>query len=153
MERKFFIASVLGFDTLVGSWGSSVYSGAVEPVALEFGVSQIVALLGLTLYICGFTTGPLAFKPLSKLYRRRKPLIGAYFVFTCFMFAAATAKDFQILLLSRFFAGVFIPCPLAVVGGAFSDLFGNETRGITIAFFTALILIGPFIFFQSWELS
>ncbi|KAK3168511.1 hypothetical protein OEA41_004959 [Lepraria neglecta] len=61
------------------------------------------------------------------------------------MFAAATAKEFQTLLLSRFFAGVFVSCPLAVVGGAFSDLFGNETRGIAITFFSALVFIGPFI--------
>jgi DHA1 family multidrug resistance protein-like MFS transporter len=32
-----------------------------------------------------------------------------------------------------------------VVGGAFSDLFGNETRGIAIAGFSALVFIGPFI--------
>jgi len=125
LKRKLMNAAVLGLDTLVASWGSSVYSSAVEPVSLEFGVSSIVALLGLTLYICGFATGPLAFGPLSELYGRKVPITGACFVFTCFMFAAATAKDFQTLMLARFFAGVFASCPLAVVGGAFSDLFGN----------------------------
>lgn len=143
--RKMFCASILGFDTLVASWGSSVFSAAVEPVALEFGVSETVALLGLTLYICGFATGPLAFGPLSELYGRKVPLTGACFIFTCFMFAAATAKDFQTLMLCRFFSGVFASCPLAVVGGAFSDLFGNETRGIAVAGFSALVFIGPFI--------
>jgi len=34
---------------------------------------------------------------------------------------------------------------LAVVGGAFSDMFGNETRGIAIAAFSSLVFIGPFI--------
>jgi DHA1 family multidrug resistance protein-like MFS transporter len=66
-------------------------------------------------------------------------------VFTCFMFAAATAKDLQTLMLCRFLAGVFASCPLAVVGGAFSDLFGNETRGIAIAGFSALVFISSFI--------
>lgn len=61
------------------------------------------------------------------------------------MFACATAKDFQTLMLCRFFAGVFASCPLAVVGAAFADLFGNETRGIAIAFFSSLVFIGPFI--------
>lgn len=165
-SRKMRAAVVLGFDTLIASWGSSVYSSAVEPVSLEFGVSEIVGLLGLTLYICGFATGPLAFGPLSELYGRKLPITGACFIFTCFMFAAATVKDFQILMLCRFFAGVFASCkfqsesrdlhrvlnltnnyagPLAVVGGAFSDLFGNETRGIAIAGFSALVFIGPFI--------
>ena len=48
-------------------------------------------------------------------------------------------------MLCRFFGGVFASCPLAVVGGAFSDLFGNETRGVAIAGFSALVFIGPFI--------
>lgn len=144
-SRKLRTAVVLGFDTLVASWGSSVYSAAVTPVSAEFGVGTVVALLGLTLYICGFATGPLAFGPLSELYGRKIPVTGACFLFVCFMFAAATAKDFQTLMLTRFFAGVFASCPLAVVGGAFSDLFGNETRGIAIAFFSALVFIGPFI--------
>lgn len=110
-----------------------------------FGVSRVVAILGLTLYICGFATGPLAWAPLSELYGRKIPITVACFVFTCFMFAAATAKDFQTLMLSRFFAGVFASCPLPVVGGAFSDMFGNKTRGIAIAGFSALVFLGPFI--------
>lgn len=52
--RKLRTALVLGFDTLVASWGSSVYSAATTPIAAEFGVSEEVALLGLTLYILGF---------------------------------------------------------------------------------------------------
>jgi DHA1 family multidrug resistance protein-like MFS transporter len=145
LRRKLINAAILGFDTLVASWGSSVYSAAVQPVALEFGVGEVVSLLGLTLYICGFATGPLAFAPLSELYGRKIPITFACFVFTCFMFAAATAQNFQTLMLCRFFAGVFASCPLAVVGGAFSDMFGNETRGIAIAAFSGLVFIGPFI--------
>lgn len=144
-RRKMVTAAVLGYDTLVASWGSSVYSAAVTPVSTVFGVGRVTALLGLTLYICGFATGPLAFGPLSELYGRKVPITAACFVFTCFMFAAATAKDFETLMLCRFFAGVFASCPLAVVGGAFSDMFGNETRGIAIAAFSALVFIGPFI--------
>lgn len=144
-RRKIVTAVVLGFDTLVASWGSSVYSAAVAPVSEIFGVGQVTALLGLTLYICGFATGPLAFAPLSELYGRKLPITGACFIFVCFMFAAGTAENFQTLMLCRFFAGVFASCPLAVVGGAFSDLFGNETRGIAIAAFSALVFIGPFV--------
>ena len=72
-SRKMIAAAILGFDTLVASWGSSVYSAAVQPVALEFGVSEVVAILGLTLYICGFATGPLAFGPLSSCTDEKCP--------------------------------------------------------------------------------
>ena len=67
-KRKLRTAIILGLDTLVASWGSSVYSSAVEPVSMIFGVSRVVAILGLTLYICGFAMEPLAFGPLSELY-------------------------------------------------------------------------------------
>ncbi|KAJ5264859.1 hypothetical protein N7505_007652 [Penicillium chrysogenum] len=145
LGRKTFAASILGFHTLVASWGSSVYSPTVVPVSIKFNVSEVVAILGLTLYICGFATGPVAFAPLSELYGRKWPLTVACFIFTCFMFACATAKDFQTLMICRFFAGIFASCPLAVVGGAFADIFGNETRGIAIAAFSAMVFLGPFI--------
>lgn len=144
VRRKMVSALVLGFDTFVASWGSSVYSAAVEPVSMEFHVGTVVALLGLTLYIIGFACGPLAFAPLSELYGRKIPITGACFVFMCFMFACATAKDFQTLMLCRFFAGIFASCPLAVVGGSFADMFSNKTRGIAIAAFSALVFLGPF---------
>ncbi|QSZ33686.1 hypothetical protein DSL72_005257 [Monilinia vaccinii-corymbosi] len=143
--RKAKTAAALGLDTFVASWGSSVYAAGAVPIAAEFGVSTTVALLGLTFYICGFATGPLFFGPISELYGRKKPITGACFLFTCFIFAAATAKDLQTLMLSRFFAGVFASCPLTVTGGAFVDMFGNETRGVAIAAFSAMVFIGPFI--------
>lgn len=80
-SRKMIAAAILGFDTLVASWGSSVYSSAVAPVSQEFGVGTVVSLLGLTLYICGFATGPLAFAPLSELYGRKYPITIASFIF------------------------------------------------------------------------
>lgn len=61
------------------------------------------------------------------------------------MFACATAMDFQTLMICRFFAGIFASCPLAVVGGAFADIFGNETRGTAIAAFSAMVFLGPLI--------
>ncbi|KAF1980340.1 MFS general substrate transporter [Bimuria novae-zelandiae CBS 107.79] len=128
-------STILGFDTLVASWASSVYSSAVDPVSQEFHVGTVVSLLGLTLYICGFATGPLACAPLSEQYGRKYPITIAAFIFRKISRHAYCA----------FFAGVMASCPLAVVGGAFSDLFGNETRGIAIASFSAMVSVGPFI--------
>lgn len=67
---------------------------------MAFGVGMVTSILGLTLYICGFATGPSAFAPLSELYGRKIPITATSFVFACFMFAAVTAKDFQTLVRS-----------------------------------------------------
>lgn len=109
--RKLRTAGLFGMSTLVASWGSSVYAAAIEPVSLEFHVGRVVATLGLTLYIIGFATGPAIFGPISEVAGRKTPLVIASFLFTCFMFGAATAKDFQTLMLCRFFAGVFASSP------------------------------------------
>lgn len=161
LGRKMLAATILGYHTLVASWGSSIYAPTVVVVSVKFNVSEVVATLGLTLYICGFATGPVAFAPLSELYGRKWPLTVTCLAvstpmsksgrfsdvskFTCFVFACATAKDFQTLMICRFFAGIFASCPLAVVGGAFADIFGNKTRGTAIAAFSAMVFLGPFI--------
>lgn len=94
-KRKMIACAILGFDTLVASWGSSVYSAAVQPVSAEFHVGSVVAILGLTLYICGFATGPLAWAPLSEIYGRKWPITFACAIFTCFM------VSFQPMILKK----------------------------------------------------
>ena len=43
--------------TFVSAFGSSVYSAGIFAVKDEFGVSEEVALLGITLYVVGFAVG------------------------------------------------------------------------------------------------
>jgi MFS family permease len=86
---------VLGFDTLAVSWGSSVYSAAVESVSVQFGVSSTVALLGLTLYICGFATGPLAFGLMSELYGRKITNYGSNFCLHLFHVCCCDCQGFS----------------------------------------------------------
>ncbi|BFZ57093.1 hypothetical protein PYCC9005_004143 [Savitreella phatthalungensis] len=144
-KRKAVSAAVLGFDTLIATWGSSSYSSSLQGITMAFGVGQTVAILGITLYILGFALGPLVFAPLSELYGRKPPIVIACFVFVCFEFAIATAENFQTLMLCRFFAGVAASCPLAVVGGAFTDMFDTDLRGSSIALFASLVFAGPFL--------
>lgn len=40
--------------------GSSIYSAGTQEVVMEFGVSQVAATLGLTLFVAGYGTGKLA---------------------------------------------------------------------------------------------
>lgn len=51
------VAVVLGFVTLTAAFGSSIFSAATGAVAREFGVSQEVGILGVSLYVLGFATG------------------------------------------------------------------------------------------------
>ncbi|KAK3344435.1 major facilitator superfamily domain-containing protein [Lasiosphaeria hispida] len=145
IRRKLFTAAMLGYTTFCASFGSSIFSAAVNAVGIEFGVSSEVALLGVSFYVLGFATGPTLWAPLSELRGRRLPLVVGMFGFSVFSISIAVAKDLQTVLICRFFAGFFGACPLAVVAAVFSDMFDNRTRGVAITIFSMAVFCGPFL--------
>ena len=136
---------MLGYTTLTAAFASSIFSAATAAVAEHFGVSTEVGLLGLTLYVLGFATGPILWAPLSELRGRKQPLILSMFGFSIFSIGSAVGKDLQTVLICRFFAGVFASCPLAVVAAVFSDMFNNRTRGLAITVFSMTVFTGPLL--------
>lgn len=136
---------MLGYTTLVAAFGSSIFSAATTVVAGVFHVSTEVGTLGLSLYVLGFATGPIIWAPLSELRGRRLPLIIGMFGFTLFSFATATGKDYQTVMLTRFFGGFFGACPLSVVAAVFADCYGNYQRGMAITVFSMTVFTGPLL--------
>jgi MFS transporter, DHA1 family, multidrug resistance protein len=136
---------MLGYTTMTSAFASSIFSAATGAVAMEFGVSTEVGLLGVSLFVLGFATGPTFWAPLSELKGRRLPIVISMFGFSVFSIACATSKDLQTLLISRFFAGFFGACPLAVVAAVFSDMFNNATRGVAITLFSMAVFTGPLL--------
>ena len=142
-NRRIVTGVILGFTTFVAAFSSSIFSAATVPVSREYGVSTEVGILGVSLYVLGFATGPLIWAPLSELRGRKLPLLIGMFGFTIFSIACATAKDLQTILISRFFGGVFASSPLAVVAAVFSDMFDNKTRGQAVTVFAMMVFTGP----------
>ncbi len=136
---------MLGFTTMTSAFGSSIFSAATAAVGVEFGVSSEVSLLGVSFYVLGFATGPTLWAPFSELKGRRLPLVIAMFGFSIFNISNAVAKDLQTVLITRFFAGFFGACPLAVVAAVFSDMFDNRTRGIALTVFSMTVFTGPLL--------
>lgn len=136
---------MLGWTTLIASFTSSIFSAATTSIAAIYDVSTEVGLLGLSLYVLGFATGPIVWAPLSELRGRRLPILLAMFGFTVFQFAVATAKDLQTIMICRFFGGFFGACPIAVVAAVFSDMFDNRSRGLAITLFSMTVFTGPLL--------
>lgn len=144
MKTKLIIATVLVFFSLAATFASSIFSAGATYVGEEFNVGREVTTLGTSLFVLGYAVGPSVFAPISELYGRRVPIIIAAFSFGIFNTAVAVAKDYQTLILGRFFAGFFGSAPLAICGAVFADMFDNKTRGIAIAAFSATLMAGPF---------
>ncbi|KAI1093082.1 polyamine transporter 1 [Rostrohypoxylon terebratum] len=118
-RKKVSTTLLYGLVTMTATWASSSYSAGTAEVAEYFHVGRQVATLGTTLFLVGFGIGPLLWAPLSEVYGRRVAVLTPMFIAICFSFGAATAKDFQTLMLMRFWgAGIAMAgYAMAVVGG------------------------------------
>lgn len=59
VRKRIFATLLLSLTTFVVTFASSVFSSAVRAVAVEFKVSDEVAILGTSLFVVGFAIGPL----------------------------------------------------------------------------------------------
>ncbi|KAF7193801.1 Citrinin biosynthesis cluster MFS transporter mrr1 [Pseudocercospora fuligena] len=141
--RKWAIAVNMGLMTFVVTFASSVLSSAVTPTSMEFGVSEEVMVLMVSLFVLGFAFGPVFWGPISELYGRKIPLFSGYLIFAIFQVPVAVAQNLQTIMICRFFGGFFASAPLAIVGGALADFFDPVNRGVALSLFGAATFIGP----------
>jgi sugar phosphate permease len=143
--KKWFITITVAIATLAVSFVSSAYSGAVKQILTEFGSSEEVGTLGISLFVLGFAIGPLLWAPLSELYGRQVLFFGTYAALTAFNAGAAGANSMGTLIVLRFFAGAFGSSPLTNAGGVIADMFHADQRGLGMSVFAAAPFLGPAI--------
>lgn len=138
-------ASILACSgTFIVSFTSAVFAPGIDYASKEFGVSPEVGQLGTTLYVLGFSSGPLIWAPGSELRGRKWPLTIAMLGGGIFTIGSAAAKDIQTLIICRFFAGMCGASQLTVVPGVLSDVFDNKYRGVAISLYALTVFVGPF---------
>jgi hypothetical protein len=143
LKKKIITTFLYGTVTMTATWASSCYSAGTAQIAPEFRVGSQVAVLGTSLFLVGFGVGPLLWAPLSEVYGRRLAVLPPMFVAACFSFGSATAKDFQTLMLTRFWGAFFASAPVTNTGGVLGDLFGPAQRGIAMAGYAMAVVAGP----------
>lgn len=141
--RKWGLTAIVAIATLAVAFCSSAYSGAADQIILEFGCSEEVVILGVSLFVLGFAVGPLLWAPLSELFGRQITFFFTYAALTAFNAGAAGANSITTLLIMRFFAGAFGSSPLTNAGGVIADMFPANERGMAMSFFAAAPFMGP----------
>ncbi len=125
--------------------GSAIYSAGIQDVIQTFGVSQVKATLGLTLFVAGYGLGPMIWAPMSEIPQigRNPVYIGTLIVFVIFQIPTALAVNFAMLLCFRFLTG-FIGSPVLATGGAsISDIFEPKKRAYAIGIWGIAAVCGP----------
>ncbi|KZV70459.1 MFS general substrate transporter [Peniophora sp. CONT] len=143
--RKAAITAVLAFGTWSVSFASSAYTGGIEPMRDALGASETVALLGVSLYVLGFGTGPLVWASMSEAFGRRRVFLATAFIHVFMHLGGALGKNMTAVLVTRFLAGAFGASPLTNAGGAIADMFTPAERGIASTIYSTAPYLGPVI--------
>ncbi|KAJ5493072.1 Caffeine resistance protein 5 [Penicillium diatomitis] len=144
-KKRALLTTLICLYTFVVYTTSAIYTASLAGVMEEFGVSSLVATLGLSLYVLGYGTGPLVFSPLSEI-----PIIGRnpVYIVTMFLFVilsipTAFVRNFAGLMVLRFLQGFFgSPC-LASGGASIGDMYSLMSLPYAMMSWVSAAYCGP----------
>lgn len=96
-----------------------------------------------SIFVSGFSVGPMIWGPFSELFGRMIPLFVGFFIFAIFQIPVAVAQNIETIIICRFLQGLAGCAPLTIVGGALADIWNPVERGIAVSIFAAATFIGP----------
>lgn len=109
----------------------------------EFGVSSLVATLGLSSFVLGIGLGPAVISPLSESYGRRPIYLTTWLLFIISTIPSAVAKNIETIVITRFFSGFFGGTFLSVAGGSCGDMFPPHKIQTPMALVSLAPFAGP----------
>lgn len=143
MKYKAWITFQLGMLALAASLGSSIISPGEAAIAKEFGLSQEVSVLSISLYVLGFAFGPCLWAPVSEIWGRRVSMLPAMVGLGLFSIGCAVSQNAQTVFITRFFSGIFGSAPVSNVSAALGDMYEPKARGIAVTFYAVAVVGGP----------
>ncbi|KAK4505201.1 hypothetical protein PRZ48_003164 [Zasmidium cellare] len=140
---KCIIGVVIALMNFIVSFAISVFSGVEEKAQEAFhGEDSNVMQLGVSLYIFGLAMGPLFFGPASEFYGRKRPLVAGMFGFIFSLILVTIVRDFEGVVVFRFFAGAFGSAAYVIPPGMYVDMYGPVGRAIGYSIFATGAFIG-----------
>ncbi|KAA8651700.1 MFS transporter [Aspergillus tanneri] len=147
LSRKIPIALVALFTVMNSGLSASLPSNAIPYLRPEFHLSDgPQTSLPTSLFLVGYTVGPLVFSPLSETVGRRLVLLSTFGVFVLSTLGCALAPNWPVLLVFRFLCGSMGSAPQTVVGGIYADLFEERrSRGRAMLLYMSASSFGPIL--------
>ncbi|RAH57950.1 MFS multidrug transporter [Aspergillus piperis CBS 112811] len=145
-KRKWMLLALMSSFTFISPLASSMFSPAISYVAVDFGVTNEYLLsFSVTIFLLGYTIGPLFLAPLSEIYGRRIALSAANWFFVVWQIGCALAPNLSALIVFRLFAGMGGAGCITLGAGVIADLFPRTQRGMATSIWAMGPLIGPVV--------
>jgi MFS family permease len=142
-SRKWLAVAVLASGSTSVTCASSIYTTTYTQMNQEFGNTEIVGELGLSLFVLGLGVSPMILGPLSENYGRRTIYILFYILFAIWLIPCAVAPNIQTMLIARFLDGTSGSAFLSIAGGTISDIFAKEELQGPMTIYSTSLFLGP----------
>ncbi|KAF2234076.1 MFS multidrug transporter [Viridothelium virens] len=136
---KSMVVAMMSYCTLVTVLYSTSYTSGIPGVMESFGISETVALMGLTTFLLGLAAGSLIAAPMSEMVGRRPVYLASLALHVIFILPAALADRFEGILVPRFFGAVAAAALVSNAPGTINDIASEKYR----AFVFSIWGIGP----------
>ncbi|KAF2738478.1 MFS general substrate transporter [Polyplosphaeria fusca] len=140
--RKSIIIWVSCIITALTAFTAGSYSPALGQMSEEWNVSNVAALVGITMFTTGFAIAPMVLAPFSEIHGRRPVFVCSGILFVICQLCTALTRSYAGMLVVRFFAGVGGSTFSTMVGGVVSDIYHTEDRNTPMALFSGAALFG-----------
>ncbi|KAJ9123137.1 hypothetical protein QFC22_001330 [Naganishia vaughanmartiniae] len=143
--KKAWVTGMICLITTSVYSGSSVYSPGIPEAMQYFGVAQVPATLGLSLFVVGYGLGPLFLSPLTEIpaIGRTVPYIITLALFCILQVPTIFVTNFAGFCVLRFLAGFCGSPPLATGGASVADMYGPKTRPYAMGLWGLSAAAGP----------
>ncbi|KAF7297331.1 MFS transporter [Mycena indigotica] len=141
--RKITVNSILCTWVLTLTYSSTAYVASIPALINRFGISEEVALIGVTFTVLGFAAGPLLFGPASEIYGRQAVYRLCAVGYSGFSFGMAFSSNAASLLVFRFFVGFFGSASINNCPASIGDITNTQQRLTYTTFYALMAFGGP----------
>ncbi|OAA63486.1 cycloheximide resistance protein [Niveomyces insectorum RCEF 264] len=143
-RKKSFTIFLVTMMTILSPIGSTISSAAAPEIMAHFhSTNQTLGAFVTTVYLLGYTFGPMAIAPLSEMYGRSPLYKVCIVLFVIFNVACAVSPNLAALVIFRFLAGVGGSCPVTLGTGSIADMIPHEKRAGAMAVYVIGVILGP----------
>ncbi|KAF2755256.1 MFS general substrate transporter [Pseudovirgaria hyperparasitica] len=140
--RKRFIIIVSVIATGAAAFSAGSYAPGVAQMSQEWGISEVAALVGITIFTCGFGVAPMVLAPFSEINGRKPVFLATGVLFIVCQACCAATQSYGGMLAARFLVGVGGSTFSTMVGGIVSDIYSAKDRNTPMALFSGAALLG-----------
>ncbi|KAK3116692.1 hypothetical protein LTR53_002668 [Teratosphaeriaceae sp. CCFEE 6253] len=141
-QRKRILTWMSVCATTVTAYSAGSYTSCIPQLRQLWQISDVAALVGVTLFTCGFGIAPMFLAPFSEINGRRPMFVVTGILMVVFQVVSAVTPTFAGMLVARFLVGCMGSNFSTMVGGVVSDIYHAQDRNTAMSLFSGAALLG-----------